>query len=85
MAVYARHGGRPANTVGRRCLCNALLATAGLAQHRPDGHAEPAIVTSGTDYTAVRDLTAHLPTGQRTYTAHDVVTYLLDRPQQTVR
>jgi NAD(P)H-dependent flavin oxidoreductase YrpB (nitropropane dioxygenase family) len=77
VAVYERHGGRAANTVGRRCLCNALLATAGLAQRRPDGHAEPAIVTIGADFTAVRDLIAHLPAGQRTYTAHDVVTYLL--------
>jgi NAD(P)H-dependent flavin oxidoreductase YrpB (nitropropane dioxygenase family) len=37
VAVYERHGGRPANTVGRRCLCNALLATAGFAQQRRDG------------------------------------------------
>ena len=79
-AIYERHGGRPANTDGRRCLCNALLATADLAQHRPDGHAEPAIVTSGTDYTAVRDLIAQLPAGQTTYTAHDVITYLLGPP-----
>jgi len=77
VAVYEHHGGRPANTDGRRCLCNALLATAGLAQQRPDGHAEPAIVTSGEDYTGVRDLVARLPAGQRTYTARDVVTYLL--------
>ena len=80
VAVYERHGGRPANTVGRQCLCNALMATAGLAQHRPDGRAEPAIVTSGTDYTAVRDLISQLPAGQRTYTAHDVITYLLSTP-----
>lgn len=77
VAVYERHGGRPANTAGRRCLCNALLATAGLAQQRPDGHAEPAIVTTGADFTAVRDLVARLPAGQRTYSAQDVVTYLL--------
>jgi NAD(P)H-dependent flavin oxidoreductase YrpB (nitropropane dioxygenase family) len=80
VAVYEHHGGRPANTDGRRCLCNALLATAGLAQQRPDGHAEPAIVTSGEDYTGVRDLVANLSAGQRTYTARDVVTYLLGTP-----
>lgn len=77
VAVYERHGGRPANTVGRRCLCNALLATAGFAQHRPGGYAEPALVTTGVDFTAVRDLIAHVPTGERTYAAQDVVTYLL--------
>jgi len=85
VAGYERPSGRAANTTGRRCLCNALLATAGLAQQRPGGYAEPAIVTTGTDYTAVRDLIAHLPSGQRTYTAHDVVTYLPGRPRQTVR
>ncbi|WIX98511.1 nitronate monooxygenase [Amycolatopsis mongoliensis] len=76
-AVYERHGGRLANTVGRRCLCNALLATAGFAQQRPGGYREPAIVTTGVDYTAVRDLLARVPAGERTYTAQDVVTYLL--------
>jgi NAD(P)H-dependent flavin oxidoreductase YrpB (nitropropane dioxygenase family) len=77
VAVYERHGGRPANTIDRRCLCNALLATAGLAQQRPDGRPEAAIVTIGADFTAVRELIARLPAGQRTYTAHDVVAYLL--------
>lgn len=77
MAVHERHGGRQANTDGRRCLCNALLATAGFAQQRPGGYTESAIVTSGVDYTGVRDLIAHVPAGERTYTAYDVVAYLL--------
>ncbi|WP_411267453.1 nitronate monooxygenase [Actinoplanes sp. KI2] len=71
-----RRGGREANTVGRRCLCNALLATAGLPQRRPDGYIEPPIVTTGSDFTGVRDLLARTPDGQ-TYTAGDAVTYLL--------
>ncbi|MCK2218314.1 nitronate monooxygenase [Actinomadura sp. ATCC 31491] len=69
-----RRGGRVQNTEGRRCLCNALLATAGYAQERPGGYAEPAIVTCGTDLTAVRHLSAAHPAG---YTAADVVAYLL--------
>jgi len=81
VAVYEHHGGRQANTEGRRCLCNALLATAGFAQQRPGGYTEPAIVTTGVDYTAVHDLIAHLPAGERTYTAQDVVTYLLGEPR----
>jgi NAD(P)H-dependent flavin oxidoreductase YrpB (nitropropane dioxygenase family) len=80
-AVYERHGGRTANTLGRRCLCNALMATPGLAQVRPGGYHEPAIVTAGTDFTAARHLLSHLPPGQTTYTARDVITYLLgDQP-----
>jgi len=36
--VYlARKGGRLANQTGRRCLCNALFAAAGLAQQRASG------------------------------------------------
>jgi NAD(P)H-dependent flavin oxidoreductase YrpB (nitropropane dioxygenase family) len=75
VAMYVdRRGGRADNTVGRRCLCNALLATAGLPQQRPDGYTEPAIVTMGTDFTGARHLLATL--GNR-YTARDAVAYLL--------
>lgn len=71
-----RRGGRVQNTVGRRCLCNALLATAGYPQLRPDGYVEPPIVTAGTDFAGVRHLLAHTPDGE-TYTARDAVEYLL--------
>ncbi|HZU58509.1 MAG TPA: nitronate monooxygenase [Actinocrinis sp.] len=82
VAIYTeRHGGRSANAAARRCLCNALLATAGLAQQRPDGYTEPPIVTSGTDYTGVRALLSQAPDGQ-TYTARDAVAYLLGNKRQ---
>jgi NAD(P)H-dependent flavin oxidoreductase YrpB (nitropropane dioxygenase family) len=77
VAIYVdRRSGRAANTVGRRCLCNALLATAGLPQQRPDGSTEPPIVTAGTDFTGVRHLLSAAPDGA-TYTARDAVAYLL--------
>jgi NAD(P)H-dependent flavin oxidoreductase YrpB (nitropropane dioxygenase family) len=77
IAIYVeRHGGRQANTVGRSCLCNGLLATAGLAQQRADGYIEPPIVTAGIDFTGVRHLISRAPDG-RTYTACDAVEYLL--------
>jgi NAD(P)H-dependent flavin oxidoreductase YrpB (nitropropane dioxygenase family) len=71
-----RRGGRMENTIGRRCLCNALLATAGLPQQRPGGYTEPPIVTAGTDFTGVRHLLAQASDGE-TYTARDAVSYLL--------
>ena len=74
-----RRGGRLANTAGRRCLCNALLATAGLPQRRPDGYTEPPIVTMGADSTGVRHLMSAAADGA-TYHARDVVAYLLGRP-----
>jgi NAD(P)H-dependent flavin oxidoreductase YrpB (nitropropane dioxygenase family) len=76
--VYTeRRGGRVANTVGRRCLCNALMAAAGLPQLRSGGYVEPPIVTAGTDFTGVRHMLARAPDGE-TYTARDAVAYLLD-------
>jgi NAD(P)H-dependent flavin oxidoreductase YrpB (nitropropane dioxygenase family) len=77
VTMYESHGGRSANTVGRRCICNGLMATAGFAQRRADGADEPAVVTAGTDFTAVRHLMATVPPGEETYTAEQVVRYLL--------
>jgi hypothetical protein len=45
---FVKKGGDIAATVGRVCLCNALLATAGLGQIRPESaYQEPAMVTLG--------------------------------------
>jgi NAD(P)H-dependent flavin oxidoreductase YrpB (nitropropane dioxygenase family) len=77
VGVYEGHGGRAANTEDRLCLCNGLMATAGLAQQRAHGYTEPAVVTAGTDFTPVRDLLRRRPAGQDDYRAADVVAYLL--------
>ena len=78
-AVYTgRKGGREANTEGRVCLCNALLSSAGLAQQRR-GYAEPPLVTAGSDFTGVATLVADA-SGGLTYSAADVVRFLLDEP-----
>jgi NAD(P)H-dependent flavin oxidoreductase YrpB (nitropropane dioxygenase family) len=74
--MYLRKGGRPENAEGRRCLCNALLAAADLAQVRPDGSVEPPIVTSGKDFTAVRALAGAASAPDPGYSARDVVDYL---------
>ncbi len=73
-AMYARKGGRAANAEGRRCLCNALLAAADLPQVRPNGYVEPAIVTSGEDFSAVAALSDQRDGGP--YTALDVLEHL---------
>lgn len=69
-------GGREANTDDRVCLCNGLLATAGLAQRRRSGYVEPPVVTGGTDYQAVVELLEGVDGGTGFYTAADVVGYL---------
>ena len=71
-------GGRVANTDGRLCLCNGLLATAGLAQFRTKtGYEEPPLVTAGSDFDTVRELMDLVPPGQSLYSAGDVIDSLL--------
>ncbi|HEX5831727.1 MAG TPA: nitronate monooxygenase, partial [Gemmatimonadaceae bacterium] len=73
--AYVTKGGDAADTVGRRCLCNALVANIGHAQERPDdGGVEPPLVTSGDDLLAIGAFLR----GRTSYTAADVVAYLCD-------
>jgi nitronate monooxygenase len=69
------HGGKLEDTLGRKCLCNALLANIGHAQVRPNGALEPALVTVGDDLNKVARF---LAPGRTTYTAADVVEHLLN-------
>jgi len=71
-------GGRSQNTEGRVCLCNGLLATAGLPQFRvAAGYAEPPVVTAGSDFSGVRDLVSRTRAGDISYRASDVIDYLV--------
>lgn len=70
---YVRKGGTLAETEGRRCLCNALLANIGLPQLRANGEAEPPLITSGDDLETISTFLA----GRSSYTAADVIGYLL--------
>ncbi len=71
--TYVAKGGDIADTVGRRCLCNGLVANIGNAQLRPDGYVEAPLLTSGDD---LLNLNVFLR-GRTRYTAADVVEYLL--------
>ena len=72
--TYVRKGGRQGDTIGRRCLCNGLVATVGMAQVRDDGYEEPPILTSGDDLSAIDALLA----GETiSYAAADVIRLLL--------
>lgn len=73
-ACFTAKGGKPEDTVGRKCLCNALLANIGHAQIRKDGTVEPPLVTVGDDLNTVARF---LAPGRSTYTAGDVVESLL--------
>ena len=70
VANYLRKGGVAEQTFGRRCLCNALPATVGLAQVRAGGIEELPLVTAGDD---LARLAQFLPPGRDSYSAADVI------------
>jgi nitronate monooxygenase len=74
VANYVAKGGKVGDTVGRKCLCNALMANVGHAQIRKDGVAEPPLVTTGDDLNTIANF---LAPGQESYGAADVVASLL--------
>jgi nitronate monooxygenase len=71
---YVRKGGAVEDTVGRKCLCNALMSSIGLGQTRGRDDSEPLLVTSGDD---VAGVARFVPEGADSYTAADVIDYLL--------
>ncbi len=75
VAAYTHKGGKLEDTVGRKCICNGLIANVGFAQSRRDGFQEPAIITCGDDVT---NITQFLRSPESTsYTAADVVERLM--------
>jgi len=77
--AYVEKGGRIEDTVGRRCLCNALLANIGHAQVRADGREEPPLLTSGDDLVSLDGFLR----GRTRYTAAEVLDYLLAGESQS--
>jgi hypothetical protein len=72
-------GAREANTVDRKCLCNALLATAGFPQQRRDGTVEAPLITTGNDLSSVAELVRTTAGGPPGYGARDVIDHLYGR------
>ncbi|MBL4590935.1 MAG: nitronate monooxygenase [Phycisphaerales bacterium] len=71
---YLAKGGKLEDTVGRKCVCNGLLANIDLGQVQKDGSLEKALVTCGDD---VADIARFLKPGASSYSALDVIEYLL--------
>jgi nitronate monooxygenase len=53
VAAYVAKGGKGADAAGRKCLCNALSANAGLPQVLPDGTMEKPLITMGDDLACI--------------------------------
>ncbi len=71
--TYLKKGGSEEDTVGRKCLCNALMANLDLGQVRDLGETEKPLLTSGDDL----ELLGKFLNGRSSYTATDVLDYLL--------
>ncbi len=69
---YVAKGGTVAQTEGRKCLCNGLMASAGVPQTQKDRAVEPPIVTSGDEILRIRELLAD----RESYRAQQVIDYL---------
>jgi nitronate monooxygenase len=75
VSIYLSKGGKIEDTVGRICLCNALVANVGLPQIRAGKYVETGLVTSGDD---LREIPSFLPPDSQDYNAADVIAKLLD-------
>jgi len=74
VSIYLSKGGKLEDTVGRKCICNALMANIGHPQMRGTRFEEQGLVTSGDDLEA---LARFVTPGTSTYTAAEVVNTLL--------
>ena len=70
--AYVAKGGAAADTVGRQCLCNGLMASVGYAQTRAADEEQP-LITSGDELLRIPEFLGD----RRSYTARDVIAYLL--------
>jgi nitronate monooxygenase len=70
VTVYVAKGGHVEDTVGRKCICNGLLANVGFPQVLNGNRVEQGIVTAGDDITTVAQF---LASGQTHYSALDVI------------
>ncbi len=77
VADWVRKGGDQAASLGRKCLCNGLMSTAGLAQTRADGEPELPIVTAGDE---LSHLARYFDFTRESYSAADVIRILLGQP-----
>lgn len=70
---YLKKGGQLEATVGRKCLCNALMANIGLPQTQRNGYTEQPLLTLGDDVSFLTDL---LVDADGSYTAASAIQYL---------
>lgn len=68
--AYLAKGGKLEDTVGRKCLCNGLIANVGMPQLLSDGTYEKCLITLGDDFS---NIGSFCKGNNLDYTAEDVV------------
>ena len=74
--AYLKKGGLLEETVGRKCLCNGLMANIGMGQERKDGYDEIPAVTLGQDLEGAKRLLEAHPQG---WTGQEAVAWLMSQ------
>ncbi len=75
VADYIKKGGLESETVGRKCLCNALMSDIGLAQKQNDQTFEKPLITAGDDLNNLMKI-LNISKSGKSYRAADVIEYL---------
>ena len=74
VSLFVAKGGKLEDTVGRKCICNGLLANIGYKQVRNGKREEYGLITAGDDLVTI---TRFLQPGRTEYSAADVISQLL--------
>jgi len=72
--AYVAKGGIRENTIGRKCICSGLMASAGFGQRLPSGALEPPIITLGDDCVNIGRFCTE---GRSEFSAADVIRIIL--------
>lgn len=73
---YLKKGGTLEETVGRKCLCNALMADIGMAQKQSDQTFEKPLITAGDDLNHLMKILKTGSVHRESYTAAHVIEYM---------
>jgi len=74
VTLFVAKGGKLEDTVGRKCICNGLLANIGYQQVRNGKREEVGLITAGDDLVTIARF---LQLGRTEYSAVDVISQLL--------
>ncbi len=74
VSIYVSRGGAAEDTVGRKCICNGLVANVGYPQVRNGQRVEPGLVTAGDE---LHSITQFIEKGHTSYDVADVISVLM--------